>query len=64
LTPPTRRGLRALAGQKRGRKVVFLNRLLKNDGILSRIFEMGMSFFPFLFLSFWINMDKVKTVEI
>jgi len=25
---------------------------------------MGMSFFPFLFFSFWINIGKVKTGEI
>ncbi|HMK74803.1 MAG TPA: hypothetical protein VK568_01335 [Thermodesulfobacteriota bacterium] len=28
------------------------------------MFEMGMSFFSFLFFSFWINIDKAKTAEI
>jgi hypothetical protein len=49
---------------KGGQKVSLSLDDLYNGGILSRIFEMGMSFFPFLFLSFWINMDRVKTVEI
>jgi hypothetical protein len=48
--------------RKEGEKSYILRSVSKNDGILSHFFEKGMSFFPFLFLSFWINAEKVKIV--